>query len=238
MTDIAEILKNYPKGTKLYSPICGECYLHCVEGWEIRVNDNSDVIYRFFEDGRQRLSGECLLFPSKENRNWSTFNNTKRFKKGDFITNIGFICIYNGINKNGAIQYFAFIPWDWDRNTSVERYYIEPTEKYKIGVGYIDNETRLSTEFEKNLLLSAIEYKGYVWDSEKFELRKKEPEFKPFDNVLVRDSNNMVWNLAQYAFKDENNTSYNHCVVGGSHWVYCIPYEGNEHLLGTKENCE
>ena len=71
MTNIAEILKDCLKGTKLYSPICGECYLYCVEGWEIRVNDNSDVIYRFFEDGRQCLSGECLLFPSKENRNCS-----------------------------------------------------------------------------------------------------------------------------------------------------------------------
>lgn len=245
MTNIAEILKDCPKGTKLYSPICGECELDCIVSYhyhneyEIRCIAEKNCNINFDEYGRFEYDeGECLLFPSKENRNWSTFNNTNRFKKGDFITNIGFICIYNGINKNGAIQYFAFIPWDWDRNTSVERYYIEPTEKYKIGVGYIDNKTRLATEFEKNLLLSAIEYKGYVWDAEKLELRKKEPEFKPFDNVLVRDSNNMVWNLAQYAFKDENNTSYNHCVVGGSHWVYCIPYEGNEHLLGTKENCK
>lgn len=237
MTNIAEILKDCPKGTKLYSPICGECYLHCVEGWEIRVNDNSDVVYRFFEDGRQRLEGECLLFPSKENRDWSIFNYA-RFKKGDFIHNRDWTCIYYGVNDNGAIQYFAFIPWDWDENTSTERYDVRPTEKLKVGVGYINKETRFATEEEKNLLLSAIEYNGYEWDAEKFELRKKEPEFKPFDKVLVRDDIGSIWRLAQYEFKDKNKESYMHSVVGGVYWRYCIPYEGNEHLLGTNENCE
>lgn len=183
MTNIAEILKDCPKGTKLYSLICGECYLYCVEYGQIRVKDNSGIIYSFYQDGMQHQMGECLLFPSKENRNWSTFNNTKRFKKGDFIHNRDWTCIYYGVKDNGAILFFAFIPWDWDRNTSTERYDVRPTEKPKIGLGYINKETRLATEEEKTLLLTAIEYNGYEWDAEKLELRKKEPEFKPFDKV-------------------------------------------------------
>ena len=260
--DIAEILKSYPKGTKLYSPICGECELDCLcygdnvitVVYKGRVTSNYtpselydeldrnyilcfDKYGRYKTTDKSETNGEVMLFPSKNCRDWDAMRVTQRFKKGDFVTNRGFICIYNGINKNGAIQYFAFIPWDWDRNTSIERYYIEPTEKYKIGVGYIDNETRLATEFEKNLLLSAIEYKGYVWDAEKLELRKNEPEFKPFDKVLVRDVISGVWMLAQYAFEDKG-TEYKYNTVGGEYWQYCIPYEGNEHLLGTTENCK
>lgn len=241
MTNIAEILKDCPKGTKLYSPICGDCRLR-----EIEITSNFTVIHciveencdiRFDEYGRFYLDGdECLLFPSKENRDWNTFNKTL-FKKGDFITNRNFICIYNGINKNGAIQFFAFIPWNWDKNTSTEECDVHPTEKPKIGLGYINNETRFATEEEKNLLLSAIEYIGYVWDAEKLELRKKETEFKPFDNVLVRDEIDDVWKLAQYAFEDKG-TEFKYNTVGGACWQCCIPYEGNEHLLGTTENCE
>lgn len=248
MTNIAEILKKCPSGTELYSPICGECYLYWVID-EVRLNgvkvdgeivvyDNNRSKYSFYKDGTQHPMGECLLFPSKENRDWSTFNNTKRFKKGDFIHNRNWTCIYYGVNDNGAIQCFAFIPWDWDRNTSTEWYDVRPTEKPKIGVGYINKETRLATEDEKALLLSAIEYNGFEWDAEKLELRKKEPEFKPFDKVLVRDDIGGVWRLAQYEFKDKNKEIYMHSVVGGVYWRYCIPYEGNEHLLGTTKNCE
>ena len=263
LIDIAEILKSYPKGTKLYSPICGECELDCVcygdeiitVFYKVRIKSNYtpselydeldrnyilcfDKYGRYKTTDRSDTNGEVMLFPSKNCRDWDAMKVTQRFKKGDFIYQSGFICIYNGDDKHGAIQFFALIPWDWDENTSTEKYDVRPTEKPKIGIGYINNETRLATEDEKTLLLTAIEYNGYVWDAEKLELRKKEPEFKPFDKVLVRDANNMVWNLAQYAFKDENSTSFNHCVVGGLHWVYCIPYKGNEHLLGTKENCE
>lgn len=202
--DISEILKKCPSGTKMYSPICGECYLYWVvdevmvngvkvDG-EIVVYDNNGSKYRFYKDGTQHPMGECLLFPSKEDRDWCTFNK-KRFKKGDFIHHRDFICIYSGTNKNGAIQCFAFIPWDWDKNTSKGRYDVCPTEKPKIGVGYINNETRFATDNEKNLLLSAIEYNGYEWDSEKLELRKKEPEF----NVIAEESDRKGLDESDYS---------------------------------------
>jgi len=243
MTNIAEILKDCPKGTKLYSPICGECELLEITNryaLAIRVKCvKSKRIFIFSADGRFMYNGnegECLLFPSKENRDWSTFNYTKRFKKGDFIHNRDFTCIYYGVNDNGAIQFFAFIPWDWNRNTATEMYDVRPTENPKIGIGYINNETRLATEDEKTLLLTAIEYNGYVWDAEKLELRKKEPKFKPFDKVLVRDFNDSKWIPALYGFKVEIPSS-KHIVAGGGKWKQCIPYEGNEYLLDTNENC-
>ena len=81
--NLIEILKDAPKGTKLYSPICGECklveialYIKCEaleDGccWKFR-SDGSFAIYK---------DAECLLFPSKENRDWSSFKMTKKHKE-------------------------------------------------------------------------------------------------------------------------------------------------------------
>lgn len=88
--NIAEILKDCPKGTKLYSLVHGECEL-------VYVNDSPNVSYpiitkvgdvecSFTKDGlvyREYTTGECMLFPSKYNRDWSTF---KIHKEHQFTT--------------------------------------------------------------------------------------------------------------------------------------------------------
>ena len=75
--DLTKILKDCPKGTKFYSPICGE-----VELIEIRDDGNYPIItkkgvnnYSFTEKGiyYTDVDGECLLCPSKEQRDWSKF---------------------------------------------------------------------------------------------------------------------------------------------------------------------
>lgn len=77
--NLVEILKDAPKGTKLWSPLCGECELVAVEenySYPIscKTSDGKDInfthlgkYYSIFKNG------ECVLFPSKENRDWSTF---------------------------------------------------------------------------------------------------------------------------------------------------------------------
>ena len=65
----------------------------------------------------------------------------------------------------------------------------------------------------------------------------KEPEFKPFDRVLVRDYDNDAWIANIYTYRDENCT-FIHQTLNGVGYHQCISYEGNEHLLGTKENVE
>ena len=70
--NIAEILKNAPKGTKLYSPLFGEVELKSVSDVIIEVRIEGSV-WTFYNDGRYYKnypSGECLLFPSKDERNW------------------------------------------------------------------------------------------------------------------------------------------------------------------------
>ena len=70
--NIAEILKDAPKGTRLFSPLFGEVRLESVSGDMIEVRIEGAVT-TFYKDGRYYRSyfnGECLLFPSKDERNW------------------------------------------------------------------------------------------------------------------------------------------------------------------------
>ena len=62
---------------------------------------------------------------------------------------------------------------------------------------------------------------------------------KPFKSeVLVRNYKSDYWKPAIFGFteKDKNDPSY--VVVGGNFYYKCIPYEGNEHLLGTTDDCD
>lgn len=59
----------------------------------------------------------------------------------------------------------------------------------------------------------------------------KEPEFKAFDKVLVRDDDDEKWNAG--IFSDMEDRGYR-CTY--SCWNQCIPYEGNEHLIGTTDS--
>lgn len=81
--NLVKILKDCPKETKLYSPFYGEVRLAEVDE-EGNLNIGVDVEiprlgYRWFRcDGAAAFSDydfskECMLFPSKDNRDWSTF---------------------------------------------------------------------------------------------------------------------------------------------------------------------
>ena len=76
--DLTMILKDCPKGKKLYSPLYGEVYFK-----EIRSDDLYSIIttngvcdVTFTEEGLYRVDvdGECLLFPSREQRDWTKFS--------------------------------------------------------------------------------------------------------------------------------------------------------------------
>ena len=80
--NLVEILKDCPKGTKLYSLIYGDVTLELVrtqEGYLISYRTKSDEIFWVTSNGRldARYNGECVLFPSKEQRDWSKFKPRK-----------------------------------------------------------------------------------------------------------------------------------------------------------------
>lgn len=88
--NIADILKDAPKGTRLYSTIFGELVFVDMKGGFINLARNLDCI-RYRLDGRYYDSGECTLFPSKSNRNWDEFSSllkSKQFKDGDIVLTI------------------------------------------------------------------------------------------------------------------------------------------------------
>ena len=58
-------------------------------------------------------------------------------------------------------------------------------------------------------------------------------EFKPFDKVLVRESNDFPWRIDLFSHIEGGPKPY---VCLYHYWKYCIPYEGNERLLGTTDN--
>lgn len=144
--NIAEILKDCPKGTKLYNPIFGELSLWYVLSCSLypiycKVIRGGSIV-SFTEDGKRNITdAEPTLFPSKDQRDWSKF---------------------------------------------------------------------------------------VVSDQE------SKHQFKPFDKVLVRDSDEQEWVCNLFSHIDEEGL---HCCVS-SWWVQCIPYEGNEHLLGTTNKPE
>lgn len=97
-------------------------------------------------------------------------------------------------------------------------------------------EYRFATEEEKKQLFSALEKKGRAWDAEKKQIVNLKPkvELKPFDKVLVRDNKDQKWKASFFGYKDENHFM----CENGCAWFHCIPYEGNEHLLGTTKDVE
>ena len=78
--DLTKILKDCPEGTKLYTTIWGEVTF-------IKVSENVCNLYpiiiynecdhvRLTKDGRYLINkqdSECILFPSKDQRDWSKF---------------------------------------------------------------------------------------------------------------------------------------------------------------------
>ena len=103
---------------------------------------------------------------------------------------------------------------------------------------------RLATEEEKQQLFSALEKEGKAWDAETKTLEDlpKKCEFKPFDKVLVRNTDTEEW-FPGFFEKFDSTWNYPYHIMNRRSMTdfafkQCIPYEGNEHLLGTTKDVE
>lgn len=79
--NLVEILKDCPEGTKLYSTVFGEVEFESINDIirPIVVTTNIGDPECFTADGKMfaRYNGECVLFPSKEQRDWRKFKTSK-----------------------------------------------------------------------------------------------------------------------------------------------------------------
>ena len=103
---------------------------------------------------------------------------------------------------------------------------------------------RLATEEEKQKLFDTIKKNGYKWNPENKTLEKLTPDkfdittLVPFESrVLVRDSVKEKWHPGIWGFYDSDHQNYPYKLIGDIA-RYCIPYEGNQHLLGTADDCD
>lgn len=152
--------------------------------------------------------------------------------KGNPIEQAGIFKQYVGQHGGCSNTFLAHTRIDWDGNIIIN--------------GYMGSTNILpATKEQRDLLFARIREAGYEWDAEKKELRKIKPHydivnFQPFDKVLGRDYDEGVWicDLYSYYYKGDNKMGVDNAFVcvGDSH-LQCIPYEGNEHLLGTTDPC-
>ena len=119
--NLAKILKDCPKGTKLYSTVFGDVeFMKVLQEkvfYPIEIKLNNNLIENLTKDGRMftEYSGECTLFPSKEQRDWSKFKvkkpkfdpkTLKEFDKvlvkddGDWIWRVDIISVPADYNDN------------------------------------------------------------------------------------------------------------------------------------------
>lgn len=73
--DLCLILKDCPKDTKLYCTFLGNVIFQYIEEDRIIIKNSYDS-WSLLKDGAFNPEGECVLFPSREQRDWSKF---KRF---------------------------------------------------------------------------------------------------------------------------------------------------------------
>lgn len=179
--NIAEILKYCPKGTKLYSPVFGEVTLYEVvcANTIIKILIKNGMLRRFHEDGTYSTYGECMLFPSKDQRNWNRFR--LPVKRGDIMmdvyTKYAFIA-------DGHAYY----------NDPVAICGLDDSGNFKISSDrqWTDDFYAPASEEAKKELFDKMAKAGYRWNAETLELEdieKIEPKVKEGDIVVDDDGN-------------------------------------------------
>ena len=227
--NIAEKLKNCPKGTKLYSSLFGKVELLSVDDdcdfpITVRIDEKKEKAC-FTKEGCYHScysDAECVLFPSSKMRDWNKF-----FKPGDVLVHW-----YHGLGVIFKEWIDAYISFK-----------VSICQLKNGGFAKRDEKVFMSEDFSK---ASDEQRDKFIADMEKFFGGKYNPEtlsvepvnskspFRPFDKVLVRDTDEQTW-CANYFSHYKNDPDYFYVCINGI-YHYCIPYnEHTAHLLGTTD---
>lgn len=248
--NILEILKTKPLGTPLWSPAFGNVFLDKVDEddqYPITIKYYNRTLNEWERDGLSCEGkfddfdgAECILFPSKQMRNWEKFASfcgaeeeiTPKFKDGDIVVveddyekSIDIFKSFGG-NGNKIRVYLSFTP-------KANQFTFGPIT-YKLGLSTV----RAAKGKEEKQLLSKLSKIGKNWnpDTKKVEDLPKPCQFHPFDKVLVRDTPTDNWMPAFFSYVMNGRTDITYMTLSGEDYYECIPYAGNEHLLGTADS--
>lgn len=160
-------------------------------------------------------------------------NNQPEFKDGDIVCISGMGYLAYGIvksidNSSKKLEYYALNDMS--------------TLKTDDWLSFEDKQIQPITETQQIILFDALAKEGKAWDSEHKMIVNLKPkvEFKPFDKVLVRNTDTEEW-FPGFFEKFDSTWNYPYHIMNRRSMTdfafkQCIPYEGNEHLLGTTKD--
>lgn len=229
--NITTILKNKPKGTKLYSTVHGKCTLEAITDEIFKINfctskfgltqSGECTLIKF---GNMYDGGECIIFPSKEMRDWNKF----AWQKGDIL-----------VNENNAHIIFEKFTDD-TYTTFIGRHYLNKNYKNYVPGRYtcVTQHFHIEESNAAQIYIYNIEEKiGGKLDLKTLEIEKPKCEFKTFDKVLGRNEKDDVWEADLFSHYREESQYPFRCI--GFSRKYCIPYnKETAHLLGTTDDWE
>ena len=179
--NIAEILKDKPQGTKLYSSACGKCTLEEADDKSFKISFYNSK-FGFMNGGEGHLDkngklyddGECVVFPSKEMRDWSKF----AWKKGDVLV------------SNDSDSHIIFKGFSKDDYTTFEgKHWISVSKKRHISCLNMQNTQNYHIEDNKEVAQTYIntieERLGGKLNLETLEI-EKQTEFKDGDILFTK----------------------------------------------------
>ena len=223
-----------------YVTFKGKHALETIEG-ESEYKGESDDGYNYFYTENYYLESEDAaqtyintlekILGGKLNRETLEIEKQTEFKDGDILS-----CDENSFTKHTTLILHK------DENITESIVSLIRHKKLVETNVPIDNFllSRLypAREDEKKELFDALAKEGKAWDAEKKIIvnLKHKCEFKPFDKVLGRNEKDDVWEADLFSHYREESQYPFRCI--GCSRKYCIPYEGNEHLLGTTDNFE
>ena len=180
--NIVEILKDKPQGTKLYSSACGKCKLEEVDDKSFKISFYNSK-FGFMNGGEGYLDkngklyddGECVVFPSKEMRDWRKFD----WKKGDVL-----------VNKDGDV-YIIFERFVDDTYCSFLGKYYLWKECYNEEVFQMETSVfeKASDDDAQTYINNINKCFGGKLNRETLEIEKPQSEFKDGDIVVAEEDN-------------------------------------------------
>lgn len=226
--NLVEILRDYPRNMIFYSPVYGDVMF---VGIKKRGTVNSIIVRQFgknhvntfTEDGRilSIPDTECALFPSRELRDWSKF-----WKKGDILIKDDApdkIYRFDGYLDKTYMNFRALsLKTDGECSTLT----VKGVAPFKLA----------SEDYIMGFFAKLHEVPGEVIDVECVPNdREDEPRrhFNPYDKVVVRHDNWQYWACGLFSHISPEGE---YVCVNGFYYKQCLPYEGNEHLVGTTNN--